>query len=111
MHDKDRTIFEFPVFEFAFNDGITIIKKLKPGKTVTLKAEADNPYNPDAVAIYYKDAKIGYIPEGDGYLFQLLYFGHNDIIEAKISHKNLKCNEGCKLRVAVKVKDNRVRLD
>jgi len=107
MFDKDRTLFEFPISEFNFNDGIDVINDLKVGVSVSLYSEPDNPYNPDAVAIFFGDTKIGYVPAGDGYLGQLLYFGYNDIVEAQISQRNTESLNENFFRVVVKVIDNR----
>ena len=107
MYDKDRTIFEFPIEEFNFNDGIDVIDELHVGTHVTLMSEPDNPYNPEAVAIYYGETKLGYVAPGDGYLYQLLYFGYSSIVEAKISQRNTDNLNENYFRVVVYAKDNR----
>ena len=107
MYEKDRTIFDFPISGFRFYDGIDVINELQLGASVTLKAEPDNPRNPDAVVIYFGETKLGYVPSGDGYLGQLLYFGHGDILEAKINSRNLENEPDDQFRVTVRLKDNR----
>ena len=107
MYEKDRTIFDFPISGFRFYDGIDVIDELQLGAPVTLKAEPDNPHNPDAVVIYFGETKLGYVPSGDGYLGQQLYFGHGDIFEVKINYRNLEENPERQFRIVVKLKDNR----
>ncbi len=59
--------------------------KLKPGKRLRLVAEPHNPADPNAVAIYRKDVKLGYIPRDQNDLAaQLLHFGHDDVLECRI---------------------------
>ena len=107
MYEKDRTIFNFPISEFDFHYGLDVIDDLQLGKPVTLVFEPDNPYNPGAVAIYFGKTKLGYVPSGDGYLGQLLYFGHGDILEAIISYRNLEKELANQFRVTVRLKDKR----
>ena len=44
-----------------------MIDKLKPGKKLKLKLEPKNIYDENAVAIYYKKYKLGYIPKNANY--------------------------------------------
>ena len=109
MFNKDRTILEFPIEEFNFNDGIDVIDELQVGTSVTLVSEPDNPYNPEAVSIYYGEVKLGYVAPGDGYLFKLLYFGYGSKIEAKISQRNNDNLNENYFRVVVYAIDNRIK--
>jgi hypothetical protein len=38
---------------------------LRPGSPLTLSAEADNPHDPQAVAIYWRGRKLGYLPRAE----------------------------------------------
>lgn len=35
---------------------------LKSGTTLTLEAESENPEDPDAIAVYWRGSKLGYLP-------------------------------------------------
>jgi hypothetical protein len=38
---------------------------LVPNALLTLRREADNPHDPDAVALYWRGCKLGYLPRGE----------------------------------------------
>jgi len=74
---------------------------------VILIAESDNPYDPEAVAIFYQDRKIGYVPKDRNTLLsKLLYFGHGDLFESRIQYANRESHPERQFRVVVKIKDN-----
>lgn len=41
---------------------------LRRREPLTLRREADNPHDPDAVAVYWKGRKLGYLPRGENFL-------------------------------------------
>jgi len=38
---------------------------LSRGSSLNLQTESDNPHDPDAVAVYWRGAKLGYLPRGE----------------------------------------------
>jgi len=107
-YERSRHLVDFHVAGFAYYDGLDVIEELTLGKNVDLISESDNPYDPEAVAIFYKDRKIGHVPKDKNQLLsQLLYFGHADILEAKIQYINKETHPERQFRVVVKVTDNR----
>ena len=62
----------FHVAGFTFYDGVDVFNKLKVGKKVKFKLEEDNKWDPRAVAIYFKGAKIGFIPRTENRIFYKL---------------------------------------
>lgn len=50
---------------WSWHDGFNIINLLKPGKKLRLIREADNKHDYNAVAVYFSNTKIGYIPKKD----------------------------------------------
>ena len=62
-YEPPRHIVDFHVAGFAYYDGLDVINELSLGQAVTLVVETDNPYDNEAVAIYYKDKKLGYVPK------------------------------------------------
>lgn len=108
MYEKSRYLLDCHVAGFAYYDGLDVIKKLELGAPVTLKPEPENPYDPDAVAIYFEKAKLGYMPQAkNGYISNLLYFGYGDIVEAKISSHKPDAHPENQFRIVIKLKDNR----
>ncbi len=85
MSSSSRYVADFNVAGMRYWDGAKVISKLKPGKRLRLVAEPHNPADPNAVAIYRKDVKLGYIPRDQNDLAaQLLRFGHDDVLECRI---------------------------
>ncbi|WP_288394695.1 HIRAN domain-containing protein [uncultured Vagococcus sp.] len=106
--EPSRHLADFHVAGFAYHDGLEVIDELTLGKSVTLVAEPDNPYDPEAVAIFYTDKKIGYIPKDKNSLFStLLFFGHTNLFESRIQFVNKESHPERQFRVVVKIKDNR----
>ena len=60
-YEPPRHIVDFHIAGFAYYDGLDVINELSLGQPVTLMVETDNPYDSEAVAVYYKDKKIGEI--------------------------------------------------
>ena len=83
MSSSSRYVADFNIAGMRYWDGAKAISKLKPGKKLRLVAEPHNPADPNAVAIYRKDVKLGYIPRDQNDLAaQLLRFGHGDVLDA-----------------------------
>jgi hypothetical protein len=60
------------------------------------------------VSIYYGDTKLGYVPKNSNrFLSDILYFGHGDIVNAKISQHSPEEHSEHQFRIAVKIKDSR----
>ena len=84
------------------------IEELRLGQSVQLVREEGNPHDPDAVAVLYKNTKIGYVPaQYNGLFSTLLYYGHGDILEARIQMVSLETHPERQFRVVVKVTDAR----
>lgn len=108
-YEPSRLLVQFHLAGFAYYDGLEVMEYIIPGELVNLVLEPDNPHDPDAVAIYLKGFKIGYVPQKNNELLsQLLYFGYEDIFEARIQMINhLATSPANQVRVSVKVRDNR----
>ena len=63
MYERSRNLLDCHIAGFTYYEGLDVIGELKLGTPVTLKSEPDNPYDPGAVAIYYGETKLGYIPK------------------------------------------------
>ncbi|MCH1643826.1 HIRAN domain-containing protein [Streptococcus suis] len=58
--------------------------------------------------MFYQGTKLGYIPSDKNSLIsRLIYFGHGDILEARIQMSNTENHPDRQFRVVVKLKDNR----
>jgi hypothetical protein len=51
-----------PLAGFQYYDGKALWNDMKPGDTLTLVREADNPHDANAVRIEWNGSRLGYIP-------------------------------------------------
>ena len=70
---------------FSHWEGCLVLGELKVGTKLELERELNNPYDPQAVAIYYGDTKLGYIPASSNEeIGKFLELGHTDLFEARV---------------------------
>ena len=92
----------FYIAGLEYYESYKIQNKLKIGDKLKLKTEPQNRFDENAVEIYYKKYKLGYIPKRANYsIAQILNKGHN-IFKAYI--QNIDEN-GIKIAVIIKKKD------
>jgi hypothetical protein len=90
---------------FQHYQGGEVAEQLEAGTELTLKAEPENEYDPSAVAIYFGDKKLGYIPKGKNEeLSKLLRYGREDLFEVKINYKDLERHPERQFGIAVKIR-------
>lgn len=75
MYEPSRVLLSFHIAGFQYADGALVLGDLKAGDKLTLCAERDNPHDPEAVAIYYGNTKLGYVPGNEvGPLSLMMYY-------------------------------------
>lgn len=105
--ERSRFLDDFYIAGFKYYDGLSVINNLQLGEKVDLVLEDDNPHDINAVAIYFNNVKLGYVPaERNSLISDLLYFGH-DIFDAKIMMVKLDTAPERQFKVVVSIKDNR----
>lgn len=108
MQTRSRHLDDFYVAGVRYWDAALVINKLKVGKKLTLVAEPDNPFDPNAVAIYRKGVKLGYVPRArNGLVAQLLAFGHGNVFECRILKVDRKAETYEQIHVGLYLTDNR----
>lgn len=66
----------FTIAGFTYYEGAMVFRNLKVGKALELRLEADNTFDARAVAIYYKESKLGYVPRSENrIIYKLLKIG------------------------------------
>ncbi|MDR2465364.1 MAG: HIRAN domain-containing protein [Streptococcaceae bacterium] len=106
--EPSRHFLDFHIAGFTYYDGLDVIEELILGQEVQLVVEPDNPHDPEAVAIYFGEKKIGYVPAAKSGMFStLLYYGHQDIFESRIQFVSKENHPEHQFRVVVKIKDAR----
>lgn len=62
---KKHLLVDTAVFGYSYNDGKSILHCIKIGDKLALKRELSKPYDENAIEIYWRDKKIGYVPRVD----------------------------------------------
>ncbi len=62
---KKIELLQCPIAGYYYYDGQLIENQLNPGTPLRLQREPDNKYDSNAVAVYYKQHKLGFIPRKD----------------------------------------------
>lgn len=107
-YEPSCNVEDFHLAAFAYYDGLEVVNQLKPGTFLDLLAEPTNPYDSEAVAIFYQGKKLGYIPKDRNTLIsRMMFYGHSDILEARVQMVDLTVHPERQLRVVVKFKDKR----
>lgn len=106
-YEPSRTLDSFYIAGFTHHDGLEVIDELVLGADVELFIEPDNPYDAEAVAIYYRGKKLGYVPKDkNSWISLMLYYGH-DVFEAKVQATSKEVHPEQQIRVVLKLKDSR----
>lgn len=75
---------ESPVAGFQFHRGESIWSSLSVGKKLTLVREPTNPHDEDAVAVYFRDDKLGYVPRSENRVVARM-LDRGECVEGRIS--------------------------
>lgn len=106
---RSRLFSSFYIAGFQRYEGATVFDQLKVGTALSLVPEFDNPYDPDAIALYFEQTMVGYIPRDlNEAIAQLLYFGHSELFECHILQVNPENDPWKQVRVGIYVTGNAV---
>lgn len=108
MYEPSRDIMTFCIAGFSHHNGPKVFDELKVGTALELALEPDNPYDPKAVAIFYKGSKLGYIPAKYNFeVYQLMFYGHADLFECFVVQVDPETHPESQVRVRIDVVDAR----
>ncbi len=106
--EPSRRLTSFHIRGFQHWDGALVLGDMKVGDSLDLVAETDNPYDPQAVAVYFKGTKWGYAPASENELFSMMfYFGHADAFEARVMQVDPEADPWNQVRMGIYVTDAR----
>ncbi len=106
--EPSRRLTSFHIRGFQHWDGALVFGDIKVGDSLDLVAETDNPYDPQAVAVYFKGTKLGYVPASENELFStMFYFGHADAFEARVMQIDPEADTWNQVRMGIYVTDAR----
>lgn len=81
-----ETLLTCNVAGFGHTEGYLVLDQLKPGDKLTMMREDENKFDHNAIALFYKELHIGYIPQQHNNLFAtMMDFGYADIFECIIT--------------------------
>ena len=84
--EMKRHLANFHIAGFGYWDGCEAFENLRIGTKLTLEREEDNQFDPYAVAIYYKNYKLGFIPrEANKEISKYLDMGWDNLYEVRIT--------------------------
>ena len=91
----------FDIAGFTYYDGVLAFNELKIGVQLQLKREENNKYDARAVAIYYNEFKLGFVPRSENrIIYKLLNLGI-DCLEIRIQRVDKKENPENQIGVVV----------
>ena len=74
----------FNIAGFTYYDGVDCFRELHIGTHLKLVLEEDNKYDPRAVAIYFEDYKLGFVPRDENRIIYKLLKIELDCSMAKV---------------------------
>lgn len=85
---------------FRHHEAPRLWPALRGHDILTLVREADNPYDPDAVALYWKGRKLGYLPRGKNFMVARLLDGARPL-SARVESLRPKADRNARIRIEV----------
>ena len=86
-------------------DGCVVFNELKIGTQLRLVREDENVYDHDAVAVFYGDTHIGYVPGSKNeQLASMLDLGHGDLFEVYVQGIDPTTHPEHQVRIGIFVK-------
>ena len=80
MYSPTKLVDSFVISGLPYYDAPLIFDQLKLGSDLTIVPERDNPYDPEALALYSNDHKLGFVPRENNSLWStLLFYGHQNL--------------------------------
>lgn len=102
----DKYVGHFNIAGFTYWEGCLVVQGLQVGMPLRLVREAENKFDPHAVAIYYEDYKLGYVPRSDNVMIsQFLDLGYTDIFDLRVQRISLDAHPEKQVGVVLFLKE------
>jgi hypothetical protein len=83
---KRKHLLNCEIAGFTYYEGPVVFGQLQIGTVLRLVAEPENRYDPDAIALYFEEYKLGFIPRAENKTLSIFFQqGYDDIFEAFIN--------------------------
>lgn len=87
--EKHRHYLTANIAGFTYWDGCIVFNYLKIGTELTLKREPNNKFDPYAVAVYFGEHKLGFLPRNQNEdISKFLEMGQKDLFEARVNRNS-----------------------
>ena len=74
---------------FSYWEGCIAFNHIRIGTELTLKRESNNKFDPYAVAVYFGEHKLGFLPRNQNEdISKFLEMGHKDLFEARVNRNS-----------------------
>jgi len=104
MKNKREHLSHFSISGFTYYEGALAFNQLKIGTALRLEAEPENKYDPRAVAIYYKDHKLGFVPRNENrIIYKLLEIGFSNF-DVRVQQLDQQAHPEAQVGVVVHLK-------
>lgn len=101
---NDRHFSSFHLAGFTYYEGVDVFEELKVGTVLTLSAEPENRYDPQAVAIFFRNRKLEYVPREENKLVsKFLSLGYTDLFEVLINRVSPDSHPEKQIGVVVRI--------
>lgn len=107
MTPKKEHLANFDLVGATYYDLSTCFQELNIGTIVQAKLEPENKYDPRAIAIYYNDFKLGFIPRNENRIFYKLLSMNHPIFECKIQQIDASQNPENQIRIVAHLIENK----
>jgi hypothetical protein len=87
---------------FRYYGGDRVWTRINQGDSVTLRREPGNPHDGRAVALYWQEEKLGYLPRKDNTVIAGL-LDQNAPVDAHVARKTASSDPGQRLEVRVEL--------
>ena len=93
----------FHIAGFIYYEGVFAFKELSIGTQLTLEREGSNGYDPKAIAIYYGNKKLGYVPRADNTVLSMIMDAGHSIFTCVVQQVSADVHPAEQIRVGVYV--------
>ena len=103
--ETKRHFLSFNIAGFTYHDGCEVFDQLKIGSPLRLIREEDNPHDSNAIAVFFGDTWLGYVPRlKNSDLALFMDMGYEDLFVARIQQLNPQAHPEQQVGAVVYVK-------
>lgn len=108
MYEPSRVLLSFHIAGFQYADGALVLGDLKAGDKLTLCAERDNPHESRGGRDLFRQDQARLCSGNEvGPLSVMMYYGHEDVFEARVQQVAPERSPWHQVRVGLYVADAR----